>query len=279
MSDTPSTPAPAATVVLVRPAEDGLEVFLVKRHRKSGFMGAFHVFPGGRVDADDHTLGADLPPEAQAWAEAMLDGEPDPQKAAAFALAAVRETAEECGVLLARQADGTYATDAQADAVFDALKAGTPFADLLEEHGLLPDLLALHPFAWWITPAFERRRYDTRFFLAEAPAHQTASFDDFETTEGVWLRPAQALAQFTADEIALAPPTMATLERLQGCASFADAQATTRRPIPPICPEVVRAAEGGKLLVLPGDPLFPAALPVSLPHRTRFQILGPMQFR
>ncbi len=267
---------PAATVLVCRPAAQGCEVFMVKRHGKSVFMPSVHVFPGGRVEEGDFALARSLPPEARA--AARLDGLDDDLAAAAFGVAAVRETAEECGLLLARDSTGRRPSAATARRVFEALRDGASFADLLAGYDAVPDLAALRPFAWWITPDFEPRQYDTRFFLAEAPPDQEATFDDVETTEGLWLAPAEALERFRSGDIRLAPPTLASLELLAETGGPRAALDAVIRPIRPVRPRIVEDADGTPVLVLPGDPLYPEEEPPVLPHRTRFRVLGKGRF-
>lgn len=268
---------PAATIVVVRSVPE-LEVYLLKRHQKSAFMPAFHVFPGGRVDPGDREAAAALESAVRAEAADRLDAVDDPLDAAAYAVAAVRETAEECGLLLARDAAGAPAGADAAEAVFEALRDGACFAAELGRRGLWADVGALRPFGWWITPTFQKIRFDTRFFIAEAPAGQTARIDEREVTEGRWMTPADALAAFAADDLVMAPPTLAALELLAAERSVDAALEALGRPIRPILPEMVEE-DGRRVLALPGDALFPDAAEAALPHRTRFDVVGPMRFK
>lgn len=261
-------PRPAATVVVTHTGAEGMEVFMVKRHRKSAFMPSVHVFPGGRVDPADGHFAASLPEAARRHVCAQFDGVTE--TAGAYCVAAIRETAEECGLLLARDHDGRRADAATAQAVFEALRGGAAFDEQLARHGLHPDVHALSVLAWWITPDFEPRRYDTRFFLASTPTGQRATFDAFETTEGRWIRPETALQCFRAGTLVLAPPTLATLEMLAEAGTPEAALAAVARPVRPIRPCVVQDG-GTPVLVLPGDPLYPDPGPRVLPHRTRFR--------
>jgi 8-oxo-dGTP pyrophosphatase MutT (NUDIX family) len=251
----PPSITPAATIVLARVIpDDGFEVFLVKRHGRSGFMAGAHVFPGGKVDADDA-----LP-------------EQDP-----FAICAIRETFEECGVLLARPESGLpLSTHDPIDAVTARVAAGEPFAFALHAVGLVPDVEALTPLAWWVTPEAEPRRYDTRFFFAVVPPlqRQSARADGVEVEDGVWLTPTQALQQAHEGTIRLAPPTLVTLEELAPLTlSLVRAKAW---PITPICP-VLHNVDGELVLALPGDPLHPEQDGV-WPERTRVVASGPGRF-
>jgi 8-oxo-dGTP pyrophosphatase MutT (NUDIX family) len=237
---------PAATVVVARAcADDTFEVFLVKRHGKSGFMAGAHVFPGGRVDDDDASFDHDR-----------------------FAVAAIRETWEETGVLLARSESGLpLTTRAPIDAVAARVVSGLSFAQALTAVGLLPDVELLTPIAWWITPEAEPRRYDTRFFFATVPSLQrhTATADGTEVVEGEWLTPHAALEAYRSGRITLSPPTLVTLEEL---APLKLGQVRQHRwPTRAVRP-VVNEVEGALVLALPGDPLHDVAEPV-WPERTR----------
>jgi 8-oxo-dGTP pyrophosphatase MutT (NUDIX family) len=247
-------PRPASTVILCRPEGGSLAIFMVKRHGRSGFMAGAHVFPGGRVDDADHEYGV-----LDDMAADLVDGSED---AIGFCVAAVRETLEECGVLLAVDELGARPNAAIAKTLFDAVHDDGPqregsgpreFHSELQALGLVPDISSLRPWSWWITPEAEPKRYDTRFFLAEAPAHD-ARADLKETTEGDWFTPEAALAAYAAGEIFLAPPTLATLEDLRGFATVAEAAASVTRPLPPICP-LISTGEDGMVLALPGDEL------------------------
>jgi 8-oxo-dGTP pyrophosphatase MutT (NUDIX family) len=251
---------PAATVVVARVvAEDrpgGFEVFLVKRHGNSGFMAGAHVFPGGAVDADD----------------ANFDGD-------RFAVAAIRETWEECGVLLARHESGLpLSTRAPIDAVAARTAAGEPFSFALRAAGLVPDVEALQAIAWWITPEAEPRRYDTRFFFAVVPSLQRhdAGVDGHEVTEGAWLTPRGALDAYAAGSVKLAPPTLVTLEELAAHATI-DAVRAARWPLRAIRP-ILGDEDGRMVLSLPGDPRHEVDEPL-WPHRTRVVVDDQGRFR
>jgi 8-oxo-dGTP pyrophosphatase MutT (NUDIX family) len=252
-----ATPVPAATIVLARVIpDDAFEVFLVKRHGRSGFMAGVHVFPGGKVDDDDGAH--DLDP---------------------FAVCAIRETFEESGVLLARPESGLpLSTRDPIDAVVARVTAGEPFSHALRAAGLVPDLEALHRIGWWVTPEAEPRRYDTRFFFAAVPALQrlSAVADGVEVEDGVWLTPRDALRHAAAGEIRVAPPTLVTLEEL---APLRLPEVRTH-PWPgdvPVCP-VLHEVDGEIVLALPGDPLHPEKAAV-WPSRSRVVAAEPGRFR
>ena len=238
----------AATVLLVRdePQPDGgtaLEVFMVRRHADSGFVGGHHVFPGGVVDE------ADGDPQ---WAE-RCRGDVDP-----FAIAAIRELLEEAGVLLAVDRNTRNPASIDPDritAMARAVHAGSrSFIDLCRESDLelrVDDLLL---WSHWITPVGEPRRYDTRFFVALAPADQEAIHDDLELTAGSWGPPSAFLQQHRAGTIQMILPTVATLHSIEGFATASEllAAAAARGPILPTAPELRRDDEGTVTIYIDG---------------------------
>jgi len=236
-------------------------------------MAGHAVFPGGRIEPGDQTW-AEAAPES--WQHAAIDRVPDLDTVSALAhcLGAIRETLEEAGVLLARTASGAWATNEQAHAARDAIVRGTSLASVLAEARLVPDVDALIPLAWWITPEGEGRRFDTRFFLAVAPPHD-ATPDHDETVAGAWFTPRAALDAYATGALVLAPPTFATLEDL--AASIHDDDTLWQpRPLRPILPVRVAGAFG-PLIALPGDALHTDPTPV-WPHRTRIVMTASGRF-
>lgn len=224
-------PKDAATILLVRGDAD-FDLFMVRRGRTAQFMARAMVFPGGRVDAADLALAdaCDLSPEAAAAALGLAD----PARALAFYVAAIRETFEEAGVLLADGAGDPTRLDAHR-AALNAKE--TDFAAVVAAEGLTLRASALHPFAHWITPPIEKRRYDTRFFVAQVPTSQAASHDDIENTAGAWLSPRAALAAYAQGSIRLAPPTLWELCALAECADARAACTLRRAPFVPHLPQ------------------------------------------
>src|SRR5687767_7667602 len=149
MSDAPSAPRPAATVLLVRPATSGFEVFMVQRHRRSGFLPNAWVFPGGRVDDTDRLAG-----HPRVRGRLTLAGLTE-SGALAYGVAAVRETFEEAGLWL-----GTGEIPAEhREPVANGERV---LSELLETTGATIELDRLRPWSWWITPTAEPKRFDTR---------------------------------------------------------------------------------------------------------------------
>lgn len=210
----------AATVVLLRDSARGPEAYLLRRVRGMAFAAGMTVFPGGGVDPRDAdtAVGWVGPPPAY-WAAAFDADEP---LARALVCAAVRETFEESGVLLAGpSADAVCGTDGpEWEADRAALEhRDVSLAELLARRGLVLRADLLRPWAHWITPPGEGRRYDTRFFVAALPAGQRTRDVTSEADVVEWVRPADALAQARRGERLLMPPTTVTLEEISDHAS------------------------------------------------------------
>jgi len=266
---------------MLRDGDSGLEVFMQRRHGRSGFMAGATVFPGGKVDPTDaaaNTYGR----TARECADLL--GSADVDEARAFFVAAIRELHEEAGVLLACDDRGQLPTAELAGRLADELEnlrdghrvdAGRHLA-LLVDAGLALSLDRLVPFAHWITPKIEPRRFDTRFFAALCPDDQVAGLDGNEMTHALWCRPAAALqAHHGGEEIVLPPPTLHTLERLQALGDTADQVLTAlaRAPAAPrIEPLFVPDSDEGPIIVMPDDPLHPeyeATVPADKRHAER----------
>jgi 8-oxo-dGTP pyrophosphatase MutT (NUDIX family) len=262
----PVTPRDAATVMLLRPAgagpggaaaEPGLEVYMLRRRSSMAFAAGAYVFPGGSVDPAD--ADADIAwagPDAAEWGR-RLDAPAD--LARTLVCAAVRETFEESGVLLAGpDAETMPATtggegwEADRRALLARLLS---LAQLLRRRGLVLRSDLLRPWARWITPVTEARRYDTRFFAAALPHGQRARDVGGEADETAWLAPAAALDAASRREISLWPPTAVTLGELRACGTVAAALAARRR-MTALIPEVM-VAEGAAWLTVPEGVEYP----------------------
>ncbi len=246
----PARAVPAATVLLVRDAAAGLEVFLVERHRGIRFAGGATAFPGGKVDPGD----ADATLRAGAAGLADVDAEE-----AALRVAAVREVFEESGILLARPAGQRNLLPAEralslARSEREARRAGrVALKELVvrEKLQLACDLLV--PFAHWITPEFLPRRFDTHFFLAPAPVQQAAHHDGAETVGSRWMPPRTALSEAAAGHRSLMFPTRLNLAKLARHGSVAEALAAARRePVVTVLPRIEKG-EHGMLVRIPEE--------------------------
>jgi 8-oxo-dGTP pyrophosphatase MutT (NUDIX family) len=238
----------AATVLLLRDGSAGLEVYLLRRTRGMPFAGGMTAYPGGGVDPrDGDTDVAWVGPQPAEWATAWGC---DERLARELVCAAVRETFEEAGVLLAGPADGdAVVPDVSGDdweAQRQALLARElSMAELLARRGLALRSDLLRPYAHWITPPQETRRYDTKFFSALMPAGQEARDVSGEADEAVWTTPSAALAEHAAGTRPMLPPTIHTLGQLVGFSDAAAALAgSPPAPLEPISPTFERGPDG-----------------------------------
>lgn len=206
---TPPVARPASTLVLLRDTQDGIEVALLQRASTLAFAKDMYVFPGGALDDGDSDFG-------------------DP-----WLVAAIRETFEESGVLLAVPA-----------APEDCWRLrDLPFGQVLAELGVAPDLAALRPFAHWVTPEVESRRFDTRFYAAAIPLGQDLAAHTTEHQNIGWYRPS------AASDLPMLPPTAAVLAELARFDTVAAALAVSREPVP-LMPHPVAAGDGDVQWVL-----------------------------
>lgn len=209
---TPVEPRDAATVALLRSGAAGPEVYLLRRHRGMAFARGMSVFPGGGVDArDDDASVAWAGPPAAEWAARLGV---DESRARALVCAAVRETFEESGVLLAGP-DGATVVGATTGADWEldrvALEAGTlSLTELLRRRGLALRSDLLGAWSGWLTPEFEPRRYRTWFFVAELPAGQRTRDVSTESDQVAWHGVGSAVAAADAGELTMLPPTYLT---------------------------------------------------------------------
>ncbi len=259
----------AATLVVVRDvAAGGIEVFFVERG-KSGFLGGAVVFPGGKLDASDldptwarRATAPRTPAAPIADGDALLRG---------LAVAACREALEEAAILPI--AGATLAHAERLDWRDRLARGRATLGELLDARGARLDLASMHPFARWITPVAESRRFDARFFLFVADGALTGAHDDHETTASFWASPGEVLRRFGEGALQLAPPTHRTLEVLAKAVDARDAvRIASSSCVEAICPRLVphRDARGETVaLVLPGDPEHEVREPRS-PGKSRY---------
>jgi 8-oxo-dGTP pyrophosphatase MutT (NUDIX family) len=207
------TPRPASTILLLRDGGGGeIEVFMMVRHYEIDFNSGALVFPGGSVDKGDQ--------EIIARPELYSGGEGFDANALSFRIAAIRETFEESGILLARPRGSKALVDAKRAAQIEASDRAalcdgkTTFLKVLSGHELLLDLDELVPYAHWITPEGMPKRFDTWFFLAAAPPEQVGAHDGKESTDSIWVSPREALAGGENGRFKLPFPTTRNLIRL-----------------------------------------------------------------
>jgi 8-oxo-dGTP pyrophosphatase MutT (NUDIX family) len=249
----PVTPRDAATVMLLRPAagQARMQVYMLRRRSTMAFAPGAFVFPGGSVDPRDAEIEVGWAgPDAAEWGR-MIDAPAD--LARTLVCAAVRETFEESGVLLAGPTAATVVADTRGED-WEAdraalLERSVSLAGLLRRRGLVLRSDLLRPWARWVTPVTEERRYDTRFFAAALPAGQRARDVSGEADEADWVEPGEALAAARRKEIVLLPPTAVTLGELRARGDVPAALAARRR-ITALIPEIV-VADGAVWLTVP----------------------------
>lgn len=242
-------PIPSATILLLRDGDQGLEVFMVVRHRQVDFASGAMVFPGGKLAPGDwnvrqHCRGADAQDDRQL----------------ALRVGAIREAFEESGVLLAsRVGQDALLSAEEVEALGDRYRRGLDkgqigIGEMLEKEGLELVCDGLTAFAHWITPAFMPKRFDTMFFLAEAPAGQLAGHDDHEVVDSEWVRPAEVLRRVEAGEVTMVPATSINVDKLGQSRTVADALGAARQSrIVAVEPQLVSKDKDSVTLSIPSD--------------------------
>ncbi len=261
MSPDPVPVRPAATVLLLRDSEAGVEVFMLRRNRESAFVGGVYVFPGGKVDPSDRE---------DPGLEEVCGGRDDASCSSALGLtsgglaywvAAVRECFEEAGVLLATRDDAfiSLADPTRAErfgGYRDLVYSGDlRLAELCRREGLRLALDRVGYLSHWITPVGPPRRFDTRFFVAAVPPDQVPLHDGGETVASEWIRPGEALRRHLAGEFDLILPTIRNLEDVARFETVDEVMAdvAARRDIRAITPRIVREGSGIRVIE-PGRP-------------------------
>jgi 8-oxo-dGTP pyrophosphatase MutT (NUDIX family) len=251
----------AATVILIRPSNVGdWEIFLAQRHQKQSFMAGAYVFPGGQLEETDND------PQLEKYIKTadifnpgkLLQDESLPEeKARGFFIAAIRETFEETGILFGGKTSGNFISLNNEDTLqrFNHYRqelsaSQITLTEIAQKENILlfPD--ALIPYAHWITPEFEKKRFNTIFFLAKLPTGQTPLADAMELTESLWVTPQKALEMHRKKEIILMPPTLKTIEELSAFRNINELfSAIQKKIIYPILPQLT-----DNILKLPHDP-------------------------
>ncbi|MGW3262656.1 NUDIX hydrolase [Streptomyces sp. NPDC001056] len=255
---TPVFPKRAATVLLLKDTGAGPVIHMLRRRASMAFAGGAYAYPGGGVDPrDDDTRIRWAGPSRASWAERLGVDETGAQ---AIVCAAVRETYEEAGVLLAGPDPDTVVGDTTGDE-WEADRAALvareqSFAEFLHRRGLVLRSDLLGAWARWITPEFESRRYDTWFFAAALPEGQRTRNASTEADRTVWISPAEAAAGYDRGELLMMPPTIAALRELLPYGTAAEAlAAAAARDLTPV-QATARLQDGGIVLSWPGHEEF-----------------------
>ncbi len=257
MTDKNTAPPPlrkASTVILVREKNKAFEIYLLRRSTKSGFMGGLYVFPGGVVDPEDNGFDSwsphiDMAPDQ---IEQQLGGHLfSNEDALGFSIAAIRETLEEAGVLIASVKNKTQ-KDVEDVCTF-RLNEGLPkswFRTKMMTENWTLSFSSLGKWSHWITPELMKKRFDTRFFIVFMPENQTCVPDNMETKHGIWVTPQTALEQNLEAQIPLSPPTVVTLTQLLKFKNLDDLkqEIQTRSWGEPVSPRLVPSSKGPVIL-------------------------------
>jgi 8-oxo-dGTP pyrophosphatase MutT (NUDIX family) len=236
-------------------------------------LGGAYVFPGGKLDAADQhpAVLSRLSQSSDHLHERLAEPQLPPTQAAGLFVAAIREAFEECRILLGQVENGS----ADLSALQASLSAGQSWTQALQTHALTLQTEALVPWIRWITPkqaSVTNKRFDTRFFITQVPADQTARHDEHETTETLWIRPREALVRYWNREMELAPPQIMSLVHLSRHANAQSvlSEAKTRKP-PVVQPEPFEQ-NGIRTICYPGDPRHSMSEPAFPgPSRLMFQ--------
>ena len=241
------TPVPAATILLVRDAPNGLEVFMVKRHHQIDFVAGALVFPGGKAQRSDFDSElAEYADGVSGWPEEMR----------ALGAAAIREAFEESGILMARDgATGAFVDEARLATLaayrHKLEKAEISLFDMLRAENLKIACDELAHFAHWITPENMPRRFDTHFFLASSPVGHAGSHDGRESVDSVWIRPEDAIA--SREKLNVIFPTKLNLMKLARSKTVAEALKAARAAPPLTVTPWVEPGPNGNILRIRDD--------------------------
>ena len=240
-----ATAVPAATILLLRETQQGIQVFMVVRHHQIDFASGALVFPGGKADPQDfdpallpHLSGAQSDPDMRA-----------------IQVSAIREAFEECGVLLARGVGETAMIDgqrlAQLQQYREPLNRGDlGLLDFLQTQKLSLACDSLTHFAHWITPTMMPKRFDTHFYLAVAPSDHLAVHDGYESVDSVWISPQQAVAEALEGKRTVIFPTLRNLEKLGNSPTIDAALASaTSAPVVAVLPWTENRQDGTYLCI------------------------------
>jgi 8-oxo-dGTP pyrophosphatase MutT (NUDIX family) len=249
-----AVPRPASTILLLRDSKittGEIEVFMMVRHYEIDFNSGALVFPGGSVDKGDHEIIAK--PECFSGGQGLDAAE------LSFRIAAIRETFEESGILLARPrgskalVDASRASEIEAAHRADLSANKITFLKVLTDNGMLIALDELVPYAHWITPEGMPKRFDTWFFLAAAPPEQAGAHDGKESTDSIWVSPREALEGGESGRFKLPFPTTRNLIRLGKQATVRAALADSQgKKVVTVMPVMTRL-NGGRQLRIPAE--------------------------
>jgi 8-oxo-dGTP pyrophosphatase MutT (NUDIX family) len=264
MPDQKKTPPPlrkASTVILARENNNALEIYLLRRSTKSGFMGGLYVFPGGVADPEDFGIDAWAPyiDMEQDQIEKQLGGHSiSKEDIMGFSIAAIRETLEEAGVFIASGKNKTK-KDIQ-DICAHRLNKDLPkswFKTKIMSEDWTLSFSSLGKWSHWVTPKLMKKRFDTRFFIVFMPEDQACVPDNMETKHGIWMTPENALEQNLNAKVPMSPPTVVTMTQLLKFNTFHELKRDIQTRVwgDPIAPHLVVSPKG-PVIIEPWDPMY-----------------------
>ncbi len=245
----PLTPIPAATIIIGRDCPDGFEVLMVVRHHEIDFAAGALVFPGGKVSEEDKQEGI---------REYCVDVDNLDDKTLWTMIAAIRETFEECGILLMRpQGDSDIVSGDRLQTLAEYReklhKGEISMLDFLKQEKLTPAIDQLQLFAHWIAPEFAPKRFDTYFYLARAPEDHIAIHDGTESVDSMWIKPLDALTKHKEGKCTIIFPTRMNIMKLANSQTMEEALKRAKSDeIVTILP-VLKQRESGQFIRIPKD--------------------------
>ena len=253
-------PRPAATVILTREYADELEVYLLKRSTKSGFMAGNYVFPGGVLEPgdEDHNRWQEYVDLDPVQRSEQLGGSLKERHILTYGIAAIRETFEEAGVFLGHNAEQKIAELEKLNHIRrETGLSGDWLSDLIKTRKWILAFSNLYRWSHWITPEKIKKRFDTRFFVSFMPADQECRPDNRETIHGIWISPRAGLAGNLSGEIPLSPPTVVTLHELLNYPRLSDLmQSAAQKSWGDALMPRLTLADKDPVIVEPWDPMY-----------------------
>ena len=248
-------PLDAATVVMLRDSDAGLQVLLMRRHQASNVLGGAYVFPGGKLDPEDQnpTWLTRLSQDSATLHHRLNEPDLPAERAAGLFVAAMREAYEECRVLLGCSPHAAQETHN----LLQALRSGQNWHAAFQSQALHLHTEPLLPWCRWITPrqaSVTNKRFDTRFFVTQVPDDQIAQHDNFEATEALWISPREALLRYWDRDIELAPPQIMSLVHLSRHPHAQSVLNEAQNRLPPVVEPEPFDQDGIRTICYPGDP-------------------------
>jgi 8-oxo-dGTP pyrophosphatase MutT (NUDIX family) len=248
-------PLDAATVVMLRDGDAGLQVLLMRRHQASNVLGGAYVFPGGKLDPEDQnpTWLTRLSQDSATLHHRLNEPDLPAERAAGLFVAAMREAYEECRVLLGCAPHAAQETHN----LLQALRSGQSWHEAFAAQALALHTEPLLPWCRWITPrqaSVTNKRFDTRFFVTQVPDDQIAQHDNFEATEALWISPREALLRYWDRDIELAPPQIMSLVHLSRHPPAQSVLNEAQNRLPPVVEPEPFDQDGIRTICYPGDP-------------------------